>query len=395
MNDLYQYKLKIISILYLLSIALIPVYTFSSGGFQVVDIPLIISIIISFFLPLDKISDLKFNRISLVIYSAWGVLINLIYSLVYSDINYIHVIFIMCYTPLIYFCFIKLYYILLYNHKYIIIYMALFISFLFAFITKPSFIEGGRIVLSFNDPNQLGYYSLLVCVQMILLSRIISIMNKDSIFNYVLNAIIFVVCHYMLLLSLSRSALAAFIVLDLVYLLSINNLKKLLSFVISIIIIFVYIFIINPSFLKERIEARSPAHFKKETLIESFVLRTAEPLQKMKFWQYIVGQGQGGISAIIDASHRHPIVAGIKKGIIEAHNIFAEIFRGYGLVGIILFLIWFISTINHIKSIQGLLILFAILIFNMGIYGLRFRYFWITMGMMVATEKIIKDNYER
>lgn len=150
------------------TLGLLPVYILPSGGFQVVDIPLVIIIVFTFFSARENFKYIKIVYYFLP-YVIWAFLVNLGYLTITSDKNFIKGIVPYIYAPVLMYTFIIIFNKILRNNKLIYIYMGILLSILATFLFKGLEEETERAVLSFNDPNQLAYFALILLIYAIFL----------------------------------------------------------------------------------------------------------------------------------------------------------------------------------------------------------------------------------
>jgi len=362
-----------------LALGLLPVYTFASGGFQVVDLPLALLILLSFYLP--NTNDIYTRQVKrLLPFLAWAILVNSTYFMIYGDMGYLRAVIIVTYTLLLLFFFMKIYQSILEKNKVIYIYLGLFLSIILTFVTKGPPDEEGRAVLSFNDPNQLGYFAAIMLAYAIILLKYKENINNNKPILFLFDGILVFFAHLFLLYSVSRSAMAAFFILDLCLLKGLRNIKIISAIIICITLMVGYVIIFNPHFIAERLEVRDPTHYSREELVEGLDSRVMDPVRRMSGLQYLFGKGQGGIF-----SYRSSGEGGARGYGGESHNVFGEIFRGYGAIGILLFLVWLSNAVWISRVLPEALWVWAgLLIYNIGNYGFRFRAFWIFLALMMV-----------
>lgn len=367
-----------------LALGLLPVYTFASGGFQVVDIPLALLIILSFFLPN---LNAAYNRqvITLLPFLVWAFVVNSIYFMIFGDMGYLRAIIIVTYSPLLLYFFIKIYHIILEQNKICYIYLGLFLSILLTFITKGPPDEEGRAVLSFNDPNQLGYFAAILLSYAIILIKYKEITDNNKAILFLCDGLLIFFSHLFLLYTLSRSAMAAFFILDLCLVKGIRN-HKIISAVLTCIVLMVgYVLIINPRFIAQRLEVRDPTHYSRDQMVEGLDARVMDPVRRMSGIQYLVGKGQGGLFSYKSSGAEG---RGTYGG--ESHNVFGEIFRGYGAIGMLFFLVWLFQAIWATRVFpEGIWVWAGLLTYNIGNYGFRFRAFWIFLALLMVISNIM------
>jgi hypothetical protein len=362
-----------------LALGLLPVYTFASGGFQVVDLPLVLLILLSFYLP--NTNDIYARQVKrLLPFISWALLVNITYFAIYGDMGYLRAVIIITYTLLLLFFFMKIYQSILEQNKVIYIYLGLFLSIILTFVTKGPPDEEGRAVLSFNDPNQLGYFASIMLAYAIILLKYKEITNNNRPILFLFDGILVFFAHLFILYALSRSAMAAFFILDLCLIKGLRNIKIISAIIICIILMAGYILIFNPHFFSQRLEVRDPSHYSLEEMVQGLDSRVMDPVRRMSGLQYLVGKGQGAVF-----SYRSSGEGGRRGYGGESHNVFGEIFRGYGAIGLLLFLVWLFKAVWISRVLPEALWVWAgLLMYNIGNYGFRFRAFWIFLALMMV-----------
>lgn len=362
---------KFLGNMLVLVLGLIPVYLFSSGGFQIVDIIILPTLIALLLVKKEKIAKHNTKYIfNFLFFAIWSVIINVLFYYYYEDRW-----FILGSIPLIYAFFLlyAFYYLFLklINKKNIgYIYAGLVLSIILCFTIKGYSSEEGRTALSFNDPNQLGYLAVLLISYIIILMEYKRKFKIKNIRYKLIDIFVIIITHVMVLLSVSRTAMVAFLILDVCL---IKNIRKIYCIILSLILIGCLTIILQPRFIQDRISQR-PGQFQGETIIEHLKSRLFYPFKGFETHYILIGKGTGKSPDFI----------------IEVHNLFGEILRAFGLIGLGLFIFWLIRFIGTIRVINdSIWIMAAIVTFNMGINGLRWRGLWIFMGFLLAMSSIL------
>jgi len=170
---------------------------------------------------------------------------------------------------------------------------------------------------------------------------------------------------------LSRGAIIGLLLIDIWVLLRMK--KKMLGFL-PVVFFTVIGLVWQPETILERLEGRSERHLSKQEVAEELQVRIVSQFSIMEGMQVIVGRGGRGFSP-------QETTSGLK----EVHNVFGEVFRSYGIVGLMLFCFWMGGFIWRSRLISGgLWIWAALLLYNMSHYGMRFRSFWILLAFLNA-----------
>lgn len=371
-DDSINYRLSIILIfLYILALTLLPVYIFPSGRPQLADGPILILIIIYLFKNININPLIKQNIINYIPFVIWATIINVAFFIYHSS-NYLLLLknSEIIYNLLVFWAFSYINYEFLAAKKINIIHIGLFLSFASIFIAKGYYDEGVRSTLSFNNPNQLGYYGLLFAAIATLLLSHELYFSKTSIIKIYINIITIIMGHLLVLMSLSRGALLGILILDIWVI--IQLLRKLLIAIIPLVLILVLFLIWQPSIIQQKFEGRQDRELSTEKLQEEAESRIFYKLSIMKGINYLIGKGGA-------------LVAEGKKRVGEVHNIIGEIFRSYGIIGLLLFSYWLARMFWRSRIVPGgVWIWMGLLTYNMTHYGLRFRSFWILLAMLNA-----------
>jgi hypothetical protein len=358
-------------------LALIPVYIFSSGGFQLVDIPLFLIIIGTFFVRKnEKDSYIRKYIFYYTPFVFWAILVSVTYFSFLSNWG-----FLIGVIPVVYAIFLMNTFYMIFTRlirqkdiKYI--YVGLIISVILCFTVK-GYSEETRAVLSFNDPNQLGYFAIFLLAYVILLINYKEKYNANKKIYSFMDIFIMFIAHYFLLLSVSRSAIAAFLILDACLLKKLLNFRQIFRISFAILVMTGYVFLVRPTFIQERIAGRQE-HFASETMAEQLESRLFLPFENFGGLHILVGKGTG-----------------YRKGDIfmEVHNLFGEVFRAFGLIGLSLLIFFLVNLGIGVMNVKDSFWLLAgILTFNMGIYGIRWRGFWIFIAFLMSLAGLVNSQ---
>jgi len=239
--------------------------------------------------------------------------------------------------------------------------------------------ETSRATIFFNNPNQLGYFSLLMLTIFTVL---------PSIFRKNILIIIFIVfiTSYLVLYSGSRAALAGVFLLT-ILLFYVEGFKfKLKSFLLLLITIISLPVLVNSNFFNDKIELmtiRNERHAASD--LTEFQIRGYDRL--LKYPEYIFfGAGEGRYDRF-DSRNQ-----------LEMHSGFGTILFSYGILGFILF-IFFIYEVIKLRPIFYFLILSPVFIYNLTHQGFRTTLFWILLASIYlfstnnkSQTKYIKTN---
>lgn len=376
-NDIGAKKNVTLGLLCIANFFLLPMYLFPSGGFQLVDISIILTAIVIFFQ--NKLPH-NFNKkliYGLLPFCIWVFLINLIYFTIYQQRNEIRWTLALIYGFFQLFVFSLLFLNLINNKKLGYIYVALIFSIIGCFVAK-GYAEEGRATLSFNNPNQLAYYAAILFSYTILLIQYKIDNNIKTGYYLIIDILFIIVVHFFILISFSRAGMIVVLFLDLCLLFNMKNNKYVFPIFFMFITISGLVLIFNKDYVQKRLGARAPDQLVYKDSLKDRVLK---PLEQLRGINILIGSGAGGHGRIIE--QKGSISQTIST--IEVHNTFGDILRSYGFIGLILFLYWYFNVIWQGRKIKnGLWVMVAIFAFNNAHIGIRFRSFWILMAFFIV-----------
>lgn len=215
-----------------------------------------------------------------------------------------------------------------------------------------------RSALTFNNPNQLGYYALLcTCILLLGMKRL-----RLSTLQVTVGLVF---CSYLALISASKAALGSVALLGVALLFT-----RLRTMLLAVIVLAVLAVTPNPfSRAIERAERRianDQAHGLLEERGYDRIVNHPE--------HWVFGAGEGNYQRFAETTV-------IKSH--ELHSSGATIFFSYGIVGVILFatFVWF--AIRGVTA-RSFLILMPGFAYGMTHQGLRFILMWVMLGMVMA-----------
>ncbi|MDD5455269.1 MAG: hypothetical protein PHW62_07240 [Candidatus Ratteibacteria bacterium] len=361
---------------------LIPIYILPSGNFQLVDISIILlAISLIFALKKTEINFMEPAVKTFALYVAWAVSLNLVYFLLNGHIFLLKVSVQIIYTFTLFFIFVIVFYrVLLYKYGIQIISLCLLAALFSPFLTRGTYDFPGqqlsllqRNALSFNNPNQLAYFAILLYAMSIILRKYIlesNYVKSQNTLTGLINFFIFLFSHFFVLYSASRSGIIGILLLDIV---AIWQYKKILipfslCILASVIIIQTGIYY-EADFSNIRMVQKFTDYGIEESLSKRIDERFFQNLPTET--SVIIGTGK----TIPDGSHK------------EVHNGFIDIFLSYGAVGLLLFLLFLVSLIIKTdfkngwrKNIYYMFVLLPIFAYNFVHNGFRFRFFWVFLA---------------
>ena len=322
---------------------LMPVYVFPSGGGQLVDIPIILISIYTVITFKTKFDLTKSGVIILAAYVFWATLVNLIHFFIGAETYLLKVIIQILYSFIIFGVFTIVFKdILLYNKKSIVLVLSLVIMLLPLFLftgqydaNKETMSFFVRNALSFNNPNQLAYFAILLYSMIIILYMYLTEYDLNKLQVTIVrtvSVIIFLLTHFLILCSASRAGILGVLMLDSIVLWQI---KKIVFLIISLCIILLTISLyvnIIPDI--EFSELRIVNKFSEQDIGKSLSKRIVQRFySNVPDWKTLI---YGSGKTIPDGYRR------------EVHNGFIEIFVAYGMIGFLLFnmFLFFLIYIN-------------------------------------------------
>jgi hypothetical protein len=218
--------------------------------------------------------------------------------------------------------------------------------------------ENYRGSVFFNNPNQLGYYALLVaCIVALSQPRLkLSVLRVSALL---------LGCAYLALVSASRAAVGGILILLAV--LTITNRKVLAGVLVAAV---AALLIGAPvSKVMEGTEKRM------EQRKDEDVLETRGYDRLWNYKEYVlVGAGEGDFERFTDNPEKSK----------EIHSSAATVLFCYGIVGSVLFLL-FVAQVMRAVPWRSLLILVPILSYTVTHQGLRFSILWVVLAIALAS----------
>jgi len=370
--------MKIIFLIFFLGILAIPFYLFKSGMPQISHLLLFIIFII--FVIRDG-KYLNINRIFngyrfLLSFILWSFIIGIIYFSIFKDLKTIIAPTYFLFNFMAMYSLIRLYFI---NKTYLLklIFNALFFGIILLFMVDilnlEGFFHGGDIfyrkTLTFNNPNQLGYWALSTATILFIIKPSLQ-KSPTNTFKFYSSIIILI---YLSLISLSKAATISIIVL--IFLNSLKNFR--LVILSSAIMFFTYNTLINlenDNFLIRFDKRMNNVGDASDDNLEGrgYLRITNNP-------EYIFfGAGEGATEERFGTP-------------MELHSSFGTILFSYGIVGLILFLI-FLYQIFKISRIGFFQLLIPLLLYGITHMGLRFTLFWLSLALFILIKKSIQNK---
>lgn len=245
--------------------------------------------------------------------------------------------------------------------------VTLIIQCILAFIgfSKGLNVSGGRAVIFFNNPNQLGYYVLLSLIVSLLLIKDYTKKNK------VLVTFLLFISLYLVILSGSRAAFIGILSLTIYIVIkeSIAPLKILQGILILLVVGGIFI-ITNKDIIDDAINTYEMRQSRDSN--RNFSESENRGYDRLlKYPEYIFyGAGEDAYYRFSDSHHQG-----------EIHSGFGTILFCYGIAGLVSFMAFIYNGIKY-NFRKDIFILFPILLYNITHQGIRQSLFWIILALI-------------
>ena len=363
---------------YFIGVIFTPFYIFPSGGVQLSDLFFLISLLIFF---TTKNNYLLFNEVKyssqlkyLKIFIFWTFIVNLFVFIFWFQTNTLLSSFYYVYNYLI--LLLTLSFFILSGNSFLTkIYYSFFISIILVFlvaILNFDYLFADkyfyRRAVTFNNPNQLGYWALMVMTALFILKKILSL-NKVKYFNIIFVLGILMTL-YLSIISLSKASTISIIIL--IILNSIKNFKIILFLSLFSIAFFSYAELEEDNFISRIDKRLSDVGEANDDNLEG---RNYDRI--LKYPEYLFfGAGEGTIEQRFDKDN-------------EIHSTIGTIIFSYGFFGTLLFSLFLFSCIRENKY-SFLSFLIPLLLYSITHMGLRSKTFWIILILVIINNRIDK-----
>lgn len=217
---------------------------------------------------------------------------------------------------------------------------------------------GGRGALFFNNPNQLGYYALLIACLLVILHWRLKLRLLTS-------SVALMSCAYLAMLSASRASIAGIAVLLAILVFS----NPRVVFAVSAVAI-ALLFAGGP--IAEAFERSQDRVLNRRHHLGFFEERGYDRIVEHK--QYLVfGAGEGGLSRFAESPYQQ----------MEIHGSAGTVLFSYGVVGVLLFLA-FLWQLLRGATLKLLSVLIPPLIYTVAHQGLRFTILWVLFAIFLC-----------
>ncbi len=360
------------SFLVMLALALLPVYLLPSGSLQLVD-PFLLLLMAVMAINLDHASLEVAKEVGYLLpFVTYAVLLNLLYfAWNHHEPTYLKKAAELLYVTGIFCTFTVAFGKLLRTGAYFPFLGGLALAVALTFATPGNHDQSWvRNALSFNNPNQMGYFAVLLLSHLVLLKENQPAFQEAALGRGYRNLMWWLIglAHLLAVLSVSKAALAAMVLLDL-YLLRNASGKARLGCLAGMLVLVGGLWVSMPDRL-DKVSSYLEAKARLERVEQRFKKNWAR-VEFGEDWQWLVGNGAGHTEAVGDN--------------LEVHTFFGAILKSYGLVGLGLIAFWFGRLLYLSFTLRGgLAIMLALLLYNCFHNGSRFRFFWIFCAFLVA-----------
>jgi hypothetical protein len=363
-----------IDFLVLVYFCLKPIYIFESGDVQPADIIMVFLFFLLFLLINRKgdmdirysreASELKSVMILLIIFSGWTVMVNGIWFFSLAELTIIRPVlfyFFNFFAVAVYY----MYYLMFGERLFKVVKVSVIATLIIQIVIYFTFASGGgRATLAFNNPNQLGYFSLIALTFLLVLPT-----EKLNIFNIAAICISI----WLSMLSLSKAAMISTVFMLIIYILFKKNSNKFIKYFLIAVMLAAIFFIATRMELLANIPVLNNAMMRITYLQNDDSLiygRGYGRIFEMGF-NFIWGMGEGEFD-------RFSYLSGS-----ELHGTIAGTFVNYGLIGLVLFVVilWKGFLQHKIKYLDKALLIGGVFLYWFTHQGIRNSLFWILMAV--------------
>ncbi|MCF6158846.1 MAG: hypothetical protein E3K32_09800 [wastewater metagenome] len=407
MRSLEHNRNTVISGLTIATFATLPLYLFQSGGFQIVDaIIILLSAALFITITYCEVQTGLYLIGPFIPFISWVVIVNSYYATeAISETGYLLSTAQLIFGFYVLFLFSIAFKRILSNLWGIsCLYWGLLASCLTPWLMRANS-KTLRSALSFNNPNQLAYYSILILSMLLFVNLLNTKTRRKSIVHWILNITIIIICNIFVLVSASRAGTVVVILLDicLLYILLKEYIKLFVSLAVMLVFLSVTLSVVskhygavftprsqNTTEIKDttqmsRIEAINYRFSRGGNVIEVLGKRVSY-IQNDDTFSILFGNGGRKFvrqkeKSIEDLSMR------------EVHNAPVEIYDSYGIVGAVLFLggsVFFVMRLGTFPS--KWLFFITLLLYNISHNGIRFRSMWVAIALVSIVSLLKKDQ---
>lgn len=360
------------------AVILSPLYFFQSGGVQISDFFFFLSLLT--FLISNK-SYLLFNEVKyfskfiyLRIFIFWTFLVNLSVFIYWQQLDTFISSFYYVYNYLILlltFSFFRLYGNSFLTKAYYSFFISVILVFSIAILNLDYLFSDTdpftlRRTVTFNNPNQLGYWTLMILTVQYILKKILQL-NKVKYFKIILPLVI-IMTFYLSVISLSKASMVSLVIL--IILNSVRNFKIILFLSLVSIASFSYVEFEDDNFISR---AEKRLYDIGRASDDSLEGRNYDRI--LKYPEYVFfGAGEGTIAQRFNTDS-------------EIHSTIGTIIFSYGLIGSLMFFL-FISSYVRSNIFSFFAFLLPLFLYSITHMGLRSKIFWIILILIFVHNKI-------
>ena len=351
---------------------LFPIQLLPQGGLQLADYILLIGIASLIFRIIFQKSNIIFNNIYLkgaFFFTFYSLVVSFIFFIVYSDYKFLLAPFNYIY------CFLCLYFVadltrkeLFFKITYISLIITLVIQLILFFNTGLNY-DSGRCMIMFKNPNQLGFWGLIVLLILVLINNNIFLKRPFLLYGAMLLSSFFII------VSISQAAIITLILLLLLLLFR----KRPVILISSIVFIsFLTFYYLNTSKFEENPYTNAIfTRFENDLFNEDDTDNNLEGRSYNRISQnsvyLIFGAGESGLNRF-----------GYNTN--EIHSTFGSLLFSYGLLGFLIFCIPLLSISLKSYSINSVIFL-IFLIVTLTHNVIRWPLFWVLPYLMFCMKK--------
>jgi len=368
---------KPVLFLFVAMFALLPVYVFPSGGFNLADVPMLL--IMGYILLTHRKSEMLMQSSTLITLSAflfWAVTVNMINFLISSPLLCVRASLQIFYTTFLFITLTIFFYRTLLDVNAIkYIYLAVLLSAVMPLLMNGMGMSAGfmaRQGLSFPNPNQLAYFAQLIFATILVLNY------NTGMFYPVLRThklirlstiLVIILAHGYIFLSASRAGLVGIAYLDI---LAVRKKKKL---VLTAFLAFIIIISAMSYLNLDKIEGMKMYKRLKAGAYYSGLYKRTEGRFNFADLSFMFGGGKA----------RRSLGEKKSREFKEVHNTLGDVVYSYGLIGgvlFVLFIYFYFRTCSAVK--YNVLILLSFLPMHVTHNMIRFRLMWILYALVYS-----------
>jgi len=361
--------------IWFLYLILFPIQILPQGNLQIADFFLLFGAVIMFVTFFTNKGKLSLNNIYLkgaFYFSIYSLLITLIFYIISSDYKYLLPSFNYIY------CFICLIFVVDLTKKELffkVTFWALIITLvvqLILFIKLGLNYNSGRYMIMFQNPNQLGFWGLIVILILISINHNIILKRPFGIFLGILVASFFVIA------SISQAAIIVLFLLFLIYIFLSFRKSPIIFVLIFLGISFCTYFYLKQSIFDDnQLTKVLISRFDSDLLNENDDDNNLEARNYNRIWEnpeyLIFGAGESGLNRFGNDTN-------------EIHSTFGSLLFSYGLLGFLLFSIPLFKVMIFPFKLNSYIFVFFLL-FTLTHNVLRWPLFWIIPYLMFCVKK--------